>query len=419
MVKLGLLLGVGCVTAVAAAAPEGGPRYVSSRDILVSYQTANTAAIDRVHLWVSTDLGRSWQRTAGEMCERGRVRFEAPADGRYDFYVVLENAAGVSGPEPTSGTRAHSAVIVDTVPPLLQLHAVEVAAAPEGGRLLKMRISLIEEYLHERGMRLFHRTDAGQPWQDGGAAHVLGDVAEWVVPADSPGEFEVILMTADLAGNRVTSEPQSVMLPPVAVAASQPAVAEPQTVTGAKAEVPAATSPAATELTPALTRDEIRAIRETAARLRGEGRTPLALSRLEEAARAAPRDADLLIDLGTTLYSTRRYDDAAAQFERALTVAPDNRAAIEGLAVVAATQRRYPEARQRLAQLLTQTPESGLTWLRYGDVEHRLGNRDEALKAWRRVLEVDPADSDARSKAETRLRHFGSGGSDPATASSR
>jgi tetratricopeptide (TPR) repeat protein len=156
-----------------------------------------------------------------------------------------------------------------------------------------------------------------------------------------------------------------------------------------------------------LTHDEINALRELAARYLREGRPALAEARLTDALHGAPGDQDVLVDLGTVLFQTQHYDDAGQQFQAALDAHPDNLAATQGLALVANAQRRYPEARQHLQHLLKRTPESGLTWLRYGDVEHRLGELDTALQAWRRVLEVEPAESQVRRMAEERLRTFG------------
>jgi tetratricopeptide (TPR) repeat protein len=138
-----------------------------------------------------------------------------------------------------------------------------------------------------------------------------------------------------------------------------------------------------------------------------EGRYALAVARLEDALAVAPDEPDVLVDLGSALYRLDRYDDADRRFHSALDVAPDDLGALEGVALVAVTQKRYPQAREQLRHLLRLRPESGKVWLRYGDVEHHLGNENEALQAWERVLTAREADADVRHKAQRRLDYLG------------
>jgi tetratricopeptide (TPR) repeat protein len=115
----------------------------------------------------------------------------------------------------------------------------------------------------------------------------------------------------------------------------------------------------------------------------------------------------LLSELGSALYSAGKYDDATTRFEAALKLTPDVPNALEGLALVAATQRRYPQAREHLLHLLRVNPQSAANWLRLGDIEHKLGNTEEAATAWQRVLDMRAADRALRDKAEKRLKLLG------------
>lgn len=404
-----LAVGLGLGTIVARA--DFTPRFVNSRHVALCYRTADAAVVDAVHVWVSTDSGRTWQSQDEVQVFDDRVLCAVERDGRYDFYLVLENAAGVSAPPPVAGTRPHSSVVVDTTPPLLQIHSSKLDTDDEGLTLLSLRTSLIEEHQSRRGCRLFYRGDPTGLWCDGGEVCVSDDLAEWPVPKLDADRIEVKLVATDQAGNRAVSAAFAVELPrPAKPEPAKPEPTEPQREVALAASetsmAPSALPPAPAEPTKEdLTR--VAGLREAALRYLREGRLGLAEARLRDALERAPQQTDLLIDLGTVLYHAKRYDDAGSWYQRASGLEPNHLGAIEGLAVVAATQRRYPEARQHLERLLTKQPDSGLTWLRMGDVEHKLGRADAAVEAWRRAANASDSSRDVRSRAEVRLQRFG------------
>jgi TolA-binding protein len=207
------------------------------------------------------------------------------------------------------------------------------------------------------------------------------------------------LVAADLAGNVSSADLLRVPLPEIQ--ADRPPETQPATPVPSTEPAPPAPVPAEAEHLRKLARD-----------FTAEGRFSLAAARLEDAVALAPRDADLLVELGTALYHAGRYDDAADRLHAALSAQPDHGGALDGLALVAATQRQYPQAREYLLQLQRLRPDSGLMWLRSGDIEHRLGNTAPARAAWRKVLNAADADDSVRAGARRRLAYFGS---EPAT----
>lgn len=389
--------------------------FVNSRQVVISYRAEATGQVERVRVWISPNSGREWTEQTEVRTSGGYASFTTPGDGCYGFYLILENQAGASAEIPAPGTRPHGTVCVDTTPPLLQLHGAEVSTATDGTCRACLRVTVIEEHLHEAGVRLFYRTSDDGTWRDGGSVIVNGPMAEWQVPPDFPPACVVKLVTVDLAGNRAMSEELRLTLPrpspelestaaPAADAhAAAPAVDPGPGPSGDGSVI--VTGPQPT-LAPELLAEQ-NALRDAALQYLAEGRLSLAEARLEDALEINPANPDLLVDLGTVLYRSERYTDATQRFRTALESSPQHRAAIEGLALVAATQKRYPDARQHLVRLLQAAPDSAVTWLRFGDVEARLGHRNGALQAWRKVIELVPADSDLARKAEHRLSTFG------------
>ncbi len=419
-----------------AATSAPAAQYVATPEIVLQFRTSDSAPVTAAELWLSTDNGRSWQKTAAERSGT-MLRYCAPADGRYDFFIILRNEAGASADAPVAGTKPTATVVVDRTPPLVQLHAARVEATGEEPPRLTLRCSLVEENLSETGLRLFYRgtDDKERTWRDGGSVTRADGSLSWPLPALSTTTLDIRVVATDLAGNAATSELRDVAIPaagrsPVggarsAAPADDPneavlvAHVEPVTVAPAPTNRAAETAdrPAALPMPTPLSAEnaqQIVRLRSAAGRLAEEGQYSLAAARLEEALRLSPQDSDLLTDLGGTFYRLGQYDDAKQRFAAATQLAPDHTRAVEGLALVAATQKRYPEAREHLQHLLRLVPDSGNDWLRYGDVEHRLGNTAQARAAWERVLQMPAADKDLREKAQRRLDYFRAEGAAPA-----
>jgi predicted negative regulator of RcsB-dependent stress response len=409
----------GSAFAGVVSAPSG---YVDSRAVTITCQTPDDIQIDGIHLWVSTDGAETWQQAEATRTNPNAVRFDAKDDGKYCFYIILENGAGCSATDPTPGTKPHLSLTVDTAPPTLQIHSARQTDAPDGGKQLCLDVSLVDEHLGEAGTRLFYRANADAGWCDAGPVTPVSGVITWNPPTDVPGKIDIRVAATDLAGNRAFDELRDVAIehteptaPPVVETTPEPTlepveplVVEPVTV----APVPPVTltdqpQSATTTTLPPQQVGKVELLRAQAAGFLAEGRFALASARLHQALELAPDNADIQADLGSVLFNTRQYDRAANCFTRALDTLPDHLGAIEGLALVAVNQKRYSEARSHLQHLLRLSPEAPEHWVHLGDVQHMLGNVVDARAAWEKALQLEPADQTIREDAQKRLRLFG------------
>lgn len=402
---LRLLAGWMTVGPAAAQPPDADlltHRYVNSREVFLSFQASASPPPEQVEVWITRDEARTWTLAEHAVASAGGLRVLVPEDGRYGVYLVVANAVGRSGPAPAAGTRPQVLVVVDTAPPLLQLHAARVEPAEGGGRRVRFAFSLVEEHLSEGGVRLFYRTNPGDSWRDGGLLCVRSGEAVWPVPAGAGLKIDVCITVTDRAGNRVVEELEGVDFsrgtPPSEVRTEEraPTVEErryPQ-------------EPASRPAPDASAVSRARKLRRLAEEYASQGQLGLAAARLEDALQSLPDDPELLIELGGVLYRAQRYEEATRRFEALLRIQPDHVGAIEGLALVAVTQRRYAEARGYLERLLVLAPQSARHWLRYGDVQYQLGQRSEAARAWRRVGGIDGADDEIRRRAAVRLERL-------------
>lgn len=416
------------VLAYALSATSGGetPLVVDQHAFQVRYSVANGAAVTAIDAWLTPDDGATWSRLPASAIDTGRVDIKVDQDGTYGVYLVLRNAGGASAPDPEAGTTPQTTVLVDTQPPIFQLHGVaptEVTTTQPAAGTLIFSASLVEEHLPETGLRVFYQTSETE-WHDGGTATFTDGRLAWLPPALDRPIRAVRITATDLAGNRSsdtlplniavendTTEPSPQKpLAPLDVATAAPFTMVPV----APLKIEPVQMPADVLIQPfdgpqsaAPQKTELSHLREVADQFMREGRYGLAADRLRSALALNPANTDVLVDLGSALYRLRQYDDARQQFSAAYELMPTHTGALNGLALVAATEKRYPEARRYLTQLQELMPSSAMVWLRSGDIEQKLGNTTPAVEYWRRALALPDADEEVRQMVQRRLDYFG------------
>ena len=420
--RLTSLLLASCLCSAVGFGAE--PRYVNARDIVISYQPINQMPVETARLWVRAGDETEWQSAETSSAGKNALLYRASRDGRYAFYLVLENAAGASGPPPTSETQPHLLVVADSTSPTLQIHRAARWDQPESQPGLRLVVTLMDENLGEQGARLFYRANADGGWVDAGPVVCQSGAIVWQPPANLPDTIDLQLVATDRAGNRAEDELQGVPVPRPAslvansadTASPQPSEAvvvplvEPVTLEPVQPVVLGENDPAARSESSdddlLRKRREAEDLHRQAATFLAEGRYSLAASRLEGALELTPDEPDMLVDLGSAYYRRDQFDLADNQYRRALEITPDHVGALEGRALVAATQKRYPDARLQLEHLLELRPEAADHWLHFGDVEHMLGDRAAARVAWEKALQLKTADTFVRKEARKRLDTF-------------
>lgn len=203
-VTLAWLAGVVATARCGVSTPA--PRYVADRAVVLDFRLAAPAEVAAVELWLSRDGGWCWESVCVDRPTPTSLAFLAPHDGRFELYLVLWGADGPSLPPPVAGDEAHAAVVVDTLPPLIQLHGGPELVVQGGERHVRQRMSLIDENLGRGALRVFYRGADGA-WCDGGVAQF--DAAErafdWSPPAGAEGA-ELRVIATDLAGNRACAD---------------------------------------------------------------------------------------------------------------------------------------------------------------------------------------------------------------------
>ena len=205
------VLALGAVDPAAPLAASAAPAPIYWRQTLFSIpfhvEHPNQAAQEpsEVQLHVSPDRGLHWDNWRQAPPQKGYFLFKAGTDGEYWFDVRTVDRSGQIRPQGPHTPKL--IVIVDTVPPKVQLAAVRGEA---GQITAAFRIE--ELYPKLDSLAIEYRLAPTAPWQavSVGPRDVHSNNAEhtgevtWY-PQNAPGTMEVRLRVNDMAGNPAES----------------------------------------------------------------------------------------------------------------------------------------------------------------------------------------------------------------------
>jgi len=128
------------------------------------------------------------------------------------------------------------------------------------------------------------------------------------------------------------------------------------------------------------------------------GQLDQAIANCQKAVEAAPRDANLRIELGLVLTRAGRLPEAIANFDRALQLSPKNLRAEIGLAQAYRGVHNYAEAQRILDRASREHPKSEAPLSIFGDLDLELETYDLAIKHLSASIALAPNDVGARDR---------------------
>ena len=157
---------------------------------------AGAAQIRQVQLYLSTDQGQTWQPAAVAPPDQRYFRFVADRDGPHWFAVQTLDLDNRVNPPNMQGAQPSLKVMVDTVPPSVQLQAL-TPHADKVGVAWDVRDENLE-FIANDTVRLEYRPSGGQNWIPLNLP-VGGNQIYW--NPQTTGPVEVRLDARDRAGN--------------------------------------------------------------------------------------------------------------------------------------------------------------------------------------------------------------------------
>ncbi len=121
------------LTTAPAQETSGGVVFSRYRQFRIPFNAgAGTARLKQLHLYLSTDQGRSWQSSATAPPDQGHFRFTADRDGYFWFTVQTQDQEGRLYPLTLEGAVPSLKVVIDTQPPTLTLQPLAPRNAEVG-----------------------------------------------------------------------------------------------------------------------------------------------------------------------------------------------------------------------------------------------------------------------------------------------
>ena len=224
-----LLLICGCISAQDNSriilSTDNGIPVVWSRTLNLDYQLKNVgpSGVAAVEVWVTRNEGSTWRQLTLDKDKTSPVRFMVEEDGLWGFRTRAVNDVGNSEDAPRAGAPPSLSLIIDTIPP-----EVELLGSTVSNGKLRLVWSVKENNLPLNPVRIDYSLDGGHTWviskdnipQAGGYSidlpHGVGD------------EFDVRVAVKDLAHLEGTVQTRIVLrtdnLPPVIKSVTTPSV---------------------------------------------------------------------------------------------------------------------------------------------------------------------------------------------------
>lgn len=122
---------------------------------------------------------------------------------------------------------------------------------------------------------------------------------------------------------------------------------------------------------------------------------------LLKANQVKPKNHRVLVNLGVALDALNRSSDAQGYYREALGVVPDDSVATCRLASSLYAQGKHQESVDRLRSLISKKPRSHCAYFTLGVAFADAGLYRDAIRQWRKVVELSPESPEAISAKES------------------
>ncbi|HYT92110.1 MAG TPA: hypothetical protein VEL76_25570 [Gemmataceae bacterium] len=181
-----------------AAQPQESVKLVFHRErqFRIPFNPENAQRIRQLQLFVSTDQGHKWEPFAVAPPEQRAFYFVSQADGMYWFAVQTIDIEGRAYPPSMEGAQPSLKVVVDTLPPIVNLRALP----PRGGEV-GVAWEIRDDYLDLNlpdAIQLEYRPVGGTVWTP---IVRRGEGSQLFFSPETNSTLEVRLRARDRAGN--------------------------------------------------------------------------------------------------------------------------------------------------------------------------------------------------------------------------
>jgi len=190
---------------------ETRTRHVNAHQFQIDYQVAGVgpSGVGAVELFITQDNGVQWWRYGVDPDLKSPMEVSVPEDGRYGFHFRIHSGVGNAEAPPQPGQAPQIDVIVDSLPPKLNLVRSYQGHGPHINQLT-VQWQLEDEYPSARPVALYYSGNPTGPWQqiDGGIRNTGSYTFR--LPPHAPTRMYLRMVATDSAGNaseQITRDP--------------------------------------------------------------------------------------------------------------------------------------------------------------------------------------------------------------------
>lgn len=130
------------------------------------------------------------------------------------------------------------------------------------------------------------------------------------------------------------------------------------------------------------------------------GKLKQAISRIKDTIKKEPELPMLYYNLGVILEEVGEREEAEMNYKKALNLSPNSIKPRIKLGELYYKRGRYPSARAAFEMVTDAGLGDAKIFLRLGNIYYKLGDKNKAISAWRKSMELDPSSSIARKNIE-------------------
>jgi hypothetical protein len=189
-------------------------RIVKEKQFQIGYkvQDVGPSGVSSVDLFITEDNGAHWFRYGADDDLQSPFLVEVPREGTYGFSIGVKSGAGLASDPPQPGDRPAIVVVVDQLPPQIEMLPLEQGRGRDANKLL-IQWRLSETHPADRPISISFAANRQGPWQpitgwtEDTGRHI------WTVGPGTPSKFFLKLEARDAAGNmQVVETPQPVLI---------------------------------------------------------------------------------------------------------------------------------------------------------------------------------------------------------------
>ncbi|GEM_PF-3391174 len=190
-----------------APAPRAVPEdaaVLSDTEFTISYAVRDVVGLGvglaKIELYVTTDMGRTWQLYGEDPDRESPFVVSVPGAGTYGFALVATDSVGNTERPPEPGQAPDTVVVVDTTPPRASLFTPEGRVGPADAPVT-LRWRTEDEHPAEAPVVVQVSADGGATWREVAYNRPADGEYAWTPPAGAAGTYRFRIVARDRAGN--------------------------------------------------------------------------------------------------------------------------------------------------------------------------------------------------------------------------